>query len=129
MADILKEQCTPKEWNTCRVEKMGCDGCHYIDVTLNEKEKIFKYYLNKLFDEYAHHNVENDILSSSFNEYGLNSFLVRIEDQLNYCKKFISSDNITIENKTIDDILLDLAKYTIIGLTEIEFKKKMLLSD
>lgn len=21
--------CTPKEWDTCRVEKMGCPGCYY----------------------------------------------------------------------------------------------------
>ena len=28
-------KCTEKEWDTCRVEKMGCKGCYY-----NEKEFV-----------------------------------------------------------------------------------------
>ena len=28
-------KCTGKEWDTCRVEKMGCTGCHY-----NERIKL-----------------------------------------------------------------------------------------
>lgn len=27
------QSCTDKEWNNCRVEKMGCPGCHYDDPT------------------------------------------------------------------------------------------------
>jgi hypothetical protein len=34
-------QCTEKEWNTCRVEKMGCPGCYYDD------EVFFKYNTRK----------------------------------------------------------------------------------
>ena len=30
-------QCTGKEWDTCRVEKMGCPGCYFDD------EVFFKY--------------------------------------------------------------------------------------
>lgn len=29
-------KCTGKEWDHCRVEKMGCDGCHYNSMTLDE---------------------------------------------------------------------------------------------
>lgn len=25
----VKPDCTDKEWSTCRVEKRGCEGCHY----------------------------------------------------------------------------------------------------
>lgn len=31
-------KCTGKEWDTCRVEKMGCEGCFYADKTDNNKE-------------------------------------------------------------------------------------------
>lgn len=34
-------QCTGKEWDTCRVEKMGCPGCYYTD------EVFFKYNMRK----------------------------------------------------------------------------------
>lgn len=27
----MKPKCDDKEWMHCRVEKMGCDGCHYED--------------------------------------------------------------------------------------------------
>lgn len=29
MEDKREQSCTPKEWDTCRVEKMGCRGCYY----------------------------------------------------------------------------------------------------
>lgn len=25
----MKEKCTGKQWDSCRVEKMGCSGCYY----------------------------------------------------------------------------------------------------
>lgn len=34
-------QCTGKEWDTCREEKMGCPGCYYTD------EVYFKYNMRK----------------------------------------------------------------------------------
>lgn len=29
-------KCTGKEWDTCRVEKMGCKGCHYDKLNTEE---------------------------------------------------------------------------------------------
>lgn len=29
-------KCTGKEWDHCRVEKMGCIGCHYDEIEPNE---------------------------------------------------------------------------------------------
>lgn len=29
-------KCTGKEWDTCRVEKMGCKGCHYDKENIEE---------------------------------------------------------------------------------------------
>ena len=29
-------KCTGKEWDTCRVEKMGCTGCYYDEIEVNE---------------------------------------------------------------------------------------------
>lgn len=33
-------KCTGKEWDTCRVEKMGCRGCYY---DTEKAEEILKY--------------------------------------------------------------------------------------
>jgi hypothetical protein len=36
-------KCTDKEWQHCRVEKMGCPGCYYDEA---EKEKLFYIFLD-----------------------------------------------------------------------------------
>lgn len=36
-------KCTDKEWQHCRVEKMGCPGCYYDEI---KKEKLFYIFLD-----------------------------------------------------------------------------------
>ena len=43
----LKQTCTPKEWDGCRVEKMGCEGCSY-DVN---KNNIVQFPKNRIVGE------------------------------------------------------------------------------
>lgn len=43
----MKEKCDDKEWMHCRVEKMGCDGCHYEDRQLTEIEDRKKKLLSE----------------------------------------------------------------------------------
>jgi len=35
-------KCTGKEWDTCRVEKMGCRGCYYDEKNSLNLQKIRK---------------------------------------------------------------------------------------
>lgn len=42
-----KQSCTPKEWDRCRVEKMGCEGCSY-DAN---KNKIVQFPKNRIVSE------------------------------------------------------------------------------
>ena len=38
---LEKGECTEKQWNNCRVEKMGCEGCTYDDYSgKNETQKM-----------------------------------------------------------------------------------------
>lgn len=36
--ETVKPDCTDKEWHTCRVEKRGCEGCHY-DIEFKKKRE------------------------------------------------------------------------------------------
>lgn len=36
-------KCTGKEWDTCRVEKMGCTGCYYDESKADEMFKKLGY--------------------------------------------------------------------------------------
>ena len=29
-------KCTDKEWDTCQVEKMGCNGCYYDEIEIGD---------------------------------------------------------------------------------------------
>lgn len=46
-------KCTGKEWDTCRVEKMGCFGCHYND------NKVYIHYGAKHFDKSLFQEIKN----------------------------------------------------------------------
>ena len=47
----MKPECTDKEWSTCRVEKRGCEGCHYYLAAKRKSEllhnTIMKQYYKK----------------------------------------------------------------------------------
>lgn len=50
MEDEREQTCTPKEWNTCRVEKMGCRGCYYdapIHILTNKEQTLNQHVLRK----------------------------------------------------------------------------------
>lgn len=126
----MKPKCDDKEWMHCRVEKMGCDGCHYEDRPFDPKTMIFLDYLESMKDLYLKKNHDyGDSVSKTFDEYGLTSFLVRMDDKMNRIKTLNKSNDARVIGEKIEDTLLDLANYAVLALTEIEFRKKLLLSE
>ena len=126
----MKEKCDDKEWMHCRVEKMGCEGCNYEDRPYNPKELIFMDYITEMKDLYLKKNHDyDDSVSKTFDEYGLTSFLVRMDDKMNRIKTLIKVGDAAVTGEHIEDTLLDLANYAVLALTEIEYRKKLLLSE
>ena len=68
-------------------------------------------------------------MSKTFDEYGLVSFLVRMDDKMNRIKTLNKIQDTAVRGEKIEDTLLDLANYAILALTEIEFKKNRLLEN
>lgn len=50
----MKEKCDDKEWMHCRVEKMGCEGCHYEDRPYMKSDFTIIEKGRKAQDEYGH---------------------------------------------------------------------------
>ena len=96
----------------------------------NIKESIFMKYTDKMKDLYIkkNHDYGNSV-SKTFDEYGLVSFLVRMDDKMNRIKTLNKIQDAAVRGEKIEDTLLDLANYAILALTEIEFRKKLLLSE
>lgn len=96
----------------------------------NIKESIFMKYTDKMKDLYIRKNHDyGDSVSKTFDEYGLVSFLVRMDDKMNRIKTLNKIQDTAVRGEKIEDTLLDLANYAILALTEIEFRKKLLLSE
>lgn len=126
----MKPKCDDKEWMHCNVEKMGCDGCHYEDRQFDPKTMIFLDYLESMKDLYLKKNHDyGDSVSKTFDEYGLTSFLVRMDDKMNRIKTLNKIQDTAVRGEKIEDTLLDLANYAILALTEIEFRKNRLLEN
>lgn len=126
----MKPKCGDKEWMYCNVEKMGCNGCHYEDRPYDPKTMIFLNYLESMKDLYLKKNhYYGDSVSKTFDEYGLVSFLVRMDDKMNRIKTLNKIQDTAVREEKIEDTLLDLANYAILALTEIEFRKNRLLEN
>ena len=96
----------------------------------NIKESIFNKYTDKMKDLYIKKNHDyGDSVSKTFDEYGLTSFLVRMDDKMNRIKNLNKSNDVAVIGENIEDTLLDLANYAVLAITEIEYRKKLLLSE
>lgn len=98
-----KDKCTDKEWQHCRVEKMGCNGCYYDGIISNDDfirtkdgkiDQVInnKYYMPQYIEckkgivERA--NIEKH--SKDIND------LIKAKDILRYKLKGLDSEYITI---------------------------------
>lgn len=96
----------------------------------NFKQDIFIKYTDKMKDLYIKKNHDyGDSVSKTFDEYGLVSFLVRMDDKMNRIKTLNKIQDAAVIGEKIEDTLLDLANYAVLALTEIEFRKRSLLQD
>ena len=128
----LKEKCEPKHWDSCRVEKMGCEGCHYTDMPYEqyEKAKLHCALLTKIQKLYQDKNHDyGDSVSKTFDEYGLTSFLVRMDDKMNRIKTLNKTNDIKVRGEKLEDTLLDLANYALLAIVEIQYRANELLKE
>lgn len=83
----------------------------------------FEEITNAMFDLYKRKNADyGNSVAKTFDEYGLVSFLVRIEDKLNRVATLTkkSTTEQQVKDEKIEDTLLDLANYSIMALIELD---------
>ena len=89
----------------------------------------FEQITDEMFDLYKRKNADyGNSVAKTFDEYGLVSFLVRIEDKLNRVSTLTkkSSTEQQVKDEKIEDTLLDLANYSIMALIELDRVKSEL---
>lgn len=92
----------------------------------------FKEIVNNMLDLYQRKQSDyGDSVAKTFDEYGLVSFLVRMEDKLNRCATLTkkSSTEQQVKDEKVEDTLMDLANYSIMALIELDRVKSQLTSE
>ena len=79
----------------------------------------FKDVLDKMYEIYEKKNADyGNSFSKTFEEFGLTSAAVRINDKNERFKKLIKQEA-QVKDESIEDTLLDLANYSVLTLMEL----------
>lgn len=79
----------------------------------------FKDILNKMYEVYEKKNADyGNSFSKTFEEFGVTSAAVRINDKNERFKKLIKQEA-QVQDESIEDTLLDLANYSVLTLMEL----------
>lgn len=91
-------KCTGKEWDTCRVEKMGCIGCYYDEIEIgeyirtesgdifvvDEEKKVLQgiKFLDVQYGKIVSHNkdIKKLIKVGDLLKYTVNTYFIRIDE-------------------------------------------------
>ena len=81
--------------------------------------KLFKEITEDMLKLYEAKNTDYGAsVSDTYRDFGLVSFLVRIQDKLNRLKTLSKRDALVVDEK-IEDTLIDMANYSILALIEL----------
>lgn len=89
-----------------------------------DKAEIHQRICNSLNDLYRRKNADyGDSFGKQFEEYGIVSSAIRLEDKFNRFKN-LTKNQAQVKDETIEDTLLDLANYAIMTVVELKLEGK-----
>lgn len=88
-----------------------------------EPKDEFKKITEQMYELYKKKNADyGNSVSDTYKDFGLTSFLVRMQDKLNRAKTLTKKDA-EVEDEKIEDTLIDLANYSILAVIEMRKDK------
>ena len=91
--------------------------------TVISNQEIHKNILDNMHDVYKRKNADyGNSFEEQFNEYGLLSALIRLDDKMRRLKQ-LSKNDAQVKDESIADTLLDLANYSVMTLMELSIAK------
>lgn len=88
-----------------------------------DKAAIFSQITKKMAETYAAKNHDyGNAFSKSYDEFGIISAVVRMNDKMERTKSLIKmpQDQIQVKGESLQDTLLDLANYAVMTLVELQ---------
>lgn len=88
------------------------------------REEMFKSIVDEMYDIYIAKNSDyGSSVSDTYRDFGLVSFLVRMQDKMNRLKTLNNKESL-VKDEKIEDTLLDLANYSILALIELRLDNR-----
>lgn len=88
------------------------------------REEMFKSIVDEMYDIYIAKNSDyGSSVSDTYKDFGLVSFLVRMQDKMNRLKTLNKKESL-VKDEKIEDTLLDLANYSILALIELRLDSR-----
>lgn len=84
------------------------------------KEELFKEITTEMLNIFIKKNTDyGSSVSDTYRDFGLVSFLIRMQDKLNRLKTLSKQDSL-VKDEKVEDTLIDLANYSILALIELK---------
>ena len=61
--------------------------------------------------------------SDTYKKFGMNAYLVRMNDKLNRAITLVNNDNQQVKSESLRDTLIDLANYSVLAIIDLEGEK------
>lgn len=88
------------------------------------REEMFKDIVDEMHEIYIAKNSDyGSSVSDTYKDFGLVSFLVRMQDKMNRLKTLNNKESL-VKDEKIEDTLLDLANYSILALIELRLDNR-----
>lgn len=62
-------------------------------------------------------------VSDTYKKFGMNAYLVRMNDKLNRAITLVNNDNQQVKSESLRDTLIDLANYSVLAIIDLEGEK------
>lgn len=87
------------------------------------REELFKKITNEMFELWKRKNADyGSSVSDTYKDFGIVSFLVRMQDKLNRLKTITKKESL-VKDEKLEDTLIDLANYSILALIELKVEQ------
>lgn len=87
------------------------------------KEELFKEITTEMLNIFIKKNTDyGSSVSDTYRDFGLVSFLVRMQDKLNRLKTLSKQESL-VKDEKVEDTLIDLANYSILALIELKLEE------
>lgn len=81
----------------------------------------FKEITNEMIELYERKNADyGSSASDTYKKFGMNAYLVRMNDKLNRAITLVNGDNQQVKSESLRDTLIDLANYSVLAIIDLE---------